>query len=81
MDDGPALLRVIRATPNDDTPLLAFADWLDERAGGPTPRAELIRVCVELVRLRQQAVNPPGPDRPPAARLRRLEDRRADLFY
>jgi uncharacterized protein (TIGR02996 family) len=81
MDDGSALLRAIRASPEDDAPRLAFADWLDERAGGPTPRAELIRVSVELARLRQQAGNPPARKHPLAARIARLEDRRFDLFY
>lgn len=50
MDDEPALLAAIEARPGDDTPRLAYADWLDEHAGDrPDPaaariRAEFIRV-------------------------------------
>jgi len=32
MHDGDALLRAILAHPDEDTPRLAYADWLDERA-------------------------------------------------
>lgn len=43
-------MRAILADPDDDTPRLVYADWLDERAGGYSPRAELIRVQCELAR-------------------------------
>jgi uncharacterized protein (TIGR02996 family) len=49
-----ALLAAIAAHPEEDTPRLAYADWLDEHAGGlPDPdaariRAEFIRVQCEL---------------------------------
>lgn len=32
-DERAAFLRAIRAAPDDDTPRLVFADWLEERAG------------------------------------------------
>lgn len=32
MDDGAALLRAILENPDEDTPRLAYADWLDEHA-------------------------------------------------
>ena len=42
MSDPDAFLRQILATPGDDAPRLAFADWLDERNDprGPYLRAE-----------------------------------------
>lgn len=44
-----ALLAAICANPEDDTPRLVFADWLDEN--GSAKWAELIRVECELARL------------------------------
>jgi uncharacterized protein (TIGR02996 family) len=41
-------LRAILAAPEDDTPRLAYADWLSERGD---PRGELIRVQCRLARL------------------------------
>lgn len=43
-DDELALLRAIRANPDDDLPRLVMADWLDER--GEHARAEFIRLQV-----------------------------------
>lgn len=48
--DGDALLRAILMRPAEDTPRLAYADWLDEH--GESERAEFIRVQVEFERLR-----------------------------
>jgi uncharacterized protein (TIGR02996 family) len=48
---GAGLLADIIEHPDDDTPRLVYADWLDDEAGGPTPRAEFIRVQVELASL------------------------------
>lgn len=48
MSDEPALLRAIREHPDDDTPRLIYADWLDEH--GQPGRAEFIRVQCELSR-------------------------------
>jgi uncharacterized protein (TIGR02996 family) len=46
MTDGPAFFRAIEAQPDDDTPRLVYADWLDEHADtdADRARAELIRV-------------------------------------
>lgn len=44
--DRDALLRAICAAPDDDTPRLVFADWLDEH--GEAKRAEFVRVSCEL---------------------------------
>ena len=42
MSDEPALLVAIRAHPDEDTPRLIYADWLDEN--GRPDRAEFIRI-------------------------------------
>lgn len=47
--DERALHAAILAAPDDDTPRLVFADWLDEH--GEPERAEFIRVQCELYRL------------------------------
>lgn len=46
MSDEPALLAAIRAHPYEDTPRVAYADWLDEN--DRPERAEFIRVQIEL---------------------------------
>jgi uncharacterized protein (TIGR02996 family) len=46
MTDGDYIYRAILAHPDEDTPRLAYADWLDEN--GQPDRAEFIRVQVEL---------------------------------
>src|SRR4051812_13085406 len=48
MTDGDALLAAILAHPEEDTPRLAYADWLDEH--GHPERSEFIRVQIELAR-------------------------------
>jgi uncharacterized protein (TIGR02996 family) len=48
MDDGPALLAAILAHPDEDTPRLVYADWLQEH--GDAERAEFIRLQCELAR-------------------------------
>jgi len=56
MSDEAALLKAIIAHPDDDTPRLMYADWLDENtpdkkpspAAGPSARAEFIRVQCRL---------------------------------
>src|SRR5215471_10058848 len=51
MTDRQALLAAIIAEPDEDTPRLAFADWLDEQGGRPNAfRAEFIRTEVALTR-------------------------------
>jgi uncharacterized protein (TIGR02996 family) len=49
MTEGDALLAAILATPDEDTPRLAYADWLDEH--DQPFRAEFIRVQIELARM------------------------------
>jgi uncharacterized protein (TIGR02996 family) len=44
--DRDAFLRAVCSAPDDDTPRLVFADWLDEH--GEAKRAEFIRVSCEL---------------------------------
>lgn len=56
MSDHAALLAAITAHPDDDTPRLIYADWLDEHlpdaqpspAAGPSARADFIRVQCRL---------------------------------
>ena len=48
LSDRDALLAAIRATPEEDTPRLVFADWLDEN--GDPDRAEFIRLQCECAR-------------------------------
>ena len=52
MTERDAFLRAIAADLYDDTPRLAFADWLDER--GEHDRAEFIRVQCELEPVRDK---------------------------
>ncbi|MBP3960037.1 TIGR02996 domain-containing protein [Gemmata sp. G18] len=49
MSDEEALLAAISAHPDEDTPRLAFADWLDENDRGI--RAEFIRIQCALTQL------------------------------
>jgi uncharacterized protein (TIGR02996 family) len=52
MTHDEAFLQAIQEDPDDDTPRLVYADWLEEQ-GNPdgAARAELIRTQVELARL------------------------------
>ncbi|MBP3955236.1 TIGR02996 domain-containing protein [Gemmata sp. G18] len=67
MSTEAALLRAIREMPDEDTPRLVYADYLDEE--GDAARAEFIRVQVERARL------PEG-----APQRAALEDREHDLL-
>jgi uncharacterized protein (TIGR02996 family) len=49
MSDEDALLAAIAAQPDEDTPRLAYADWLDEN--DRHARAEFIRVQIERARI------------------------------
>src|SRR5207248_10529310 len=52
MSDERALLAAICAEPEEDTPRLAYADWLDEHGGPPEQaRAAFIRTQIERFRL------------------------------
>jgi uncharacterized protein (TIGR02996 family) len=48
MNEREAFLLAICENPDDDTPRLVFADWLQEH--GDEARAEFIRVQIELAR-------------------------------
>lgn len=50
MSDESALLAAIRAFPQEDTPRLAYADWLDENTSRHD-RAEFIRKQIRLLRM------------------------------
>jgi uncharacterized protein (TIGR02996 family) len=51
MDDRRALMAAIIANPDEDTPRLALADWLQEHGTAPDrARAEFIRLQVQLTR-------------------------------
>lgn len=51
MSDEAALLAAIRAHPEEDTPRLVYADWLDEQGGESNrDRAEYIRLEIEFAR-------------------------------
>jgi uncharacterized protein (TIGR02996 family) len=52
MTDEPAILAAIAAQPAEDTPRLAYADWLDEHGDAAARvRAEFIRVQCETYKL------------------------------
>jgi uncharacterized protein (TIGR02996 family) len=52
LSDRDALFAAIRANPEEDTPRLMFADWLDEQGDEAShTRAEFIRLQCELARL------------------------------
>ena len=56
MTDREALIRAVCAHPDEDTPRLAFADWLDEYGDeGDRVRARFIRVQCEMTTLEEQA--------------------------
>src|SRR5262245_43625774 len=57
MSDEAALLAAIRANPEEDTPRLVYADWLDEHATADAQRgrAELIRPQCELRRVSEKS--------------------------
>lgn len=53
MTDGEALLAAIIANPDDDTPRLVYADWLEENGQGE--RAEFIRVQIAQAAIAMEA--------------------------
>jgi uncharacterized protein (TIGR02996 family) len=74
MNPDDAFLATILEDPDDDTPRLIYADWLDDR--GQTDRAEFIRLQCEIARL------PEDDDRlPPLQEIeRRLLERCQDQW-
>jgi uncharacterized protein (TIGR02996 family) len=64
----------IIASPDDDTPRLAYADWLDEQ--GDTARAEFIRVQIALARIGEDDER----RKDLRARERKLQEANADTW-
>src|SRR5262245_49407761 len=58
MTEQDALLAAIRDNPDEDTPRLAYADWLDEHAASDEDRtrAEFIRLECEFARIDEDDV-------------------------
>lgn len=82
-----ALISAVAASPDDDTPRLVFADWLDDQ-GAPeaAARAEFIRVQCELARTacRCQKCASVDSDIPPRLCIKRLtglQEREAVLWF
>src|SRR4051812_48307025 len=81
-DEREALVAAIAANPDDDTPRLIFADWLQEH--GEDDRAEFIRLECELARRRLEYVTDSSlPDDFKAARevSRNLLDRERQHWF
>ena len=72
MSDEHALLRAIVAHSDEDTPRLAYADWLDEH--GIAARAAFVRGQIELARLKDDTMH----RREVAFRCRQLLDAHED---
>jgi uncharacterized protein (TIGR02996 family) len=59
VSDESALLAAIRANPDEDTPRLVYADWLDEQGGASNAvRAEHIRLQIERAHIDEDDLNP-----------------------
>jgi uncharacterized protein (TIGR02996 family) len=52
MTDGSALLRAIEASPEEDTPRLAYADWLDEHGTSDADRGRAAFIRLQCARAR-----------------------------
>src|SRR4051812_43854281 len=75
MAEHPGFLEAVVAAPDDDTPRLIYADWLDEQ--GESARAEHIRLSC-----RQAAVSPFSPEgRWATERLGELEQEHAARWF
>jgi uncharacterized protein (TIGR02996 family) len=62
--EAEAFLQRIRAFPDDDTPRLIFADWLEEQGDeAAAARAKFIRVQIALARLDDETVHEKSPPR------------------
>lgn len=80
MTDEDALLAAICAKPLEDTPRLAYADWLDEHAdAGEKPRAEPQLPSAKPKRARKQKATEPPSAPPGAFRALRAELIRAQV--
>jgi uncharacterized protein (TIGR02996 family) len=72
MSDELALLTAIIANPDEDTPRLMFADWLQEN--GQPERAEFIRVQIEITPLPDRHTRPLHDRAPDNARITRFRE-------
>jgi uncharacterized protein (TIGR02996 family) len=76
VSEQAAILAAICADPEDDTPRLAYADWLDERGRREDHlRAAFIRAQIELARMPEDDENPDAALRRAEAELRVVEPR------
>lgn len=76
-----SLLRAVLADPQDDTPRLVLADWLEENGHGP--RAEFIRVQCQMAKRRAGPAGPVPEDSPWLAgdsAYQRLRRRKRELL-
>jgi uncharacterized protein (TIGR02996 family) len=83
MSDQRALLAAICAHPDEDTPRLAYADWLDEHAGAmPRAKRESVRMRAELIRVQCELarMSPDEEDTDTATRRVEREQREAELL-
>lgn len=83
MSEEGALLAAICAEPEEDTPRLAYADWLDEHAGSlPKAKRESARLRAELIRVQCALFRmPPEEEDADSATSRvELENREAELL-
>jgi uncharacterized protein (TIGR02996 family) len=76
MTDGAALLAAVAADPDEDTPRLAYADWLDEH--GDPARAEFVRLQIERAR---EAARRGAPEADLSAREQALLDRHEEEWF
>jgi uncharacterized protein (TIGR02996 family) len=74
MSDERALLAAICAHPDEDTPRLAYADWLDEFAGSqPVKKCESVRARAELIRVQCELTGMPPDEVDVGTATRRVE--------
>src|SRR5689334_7370825 len=83
MSDEAALLTAIRDHPDEDTPRLVYADWLDENATSDAQRgrAEFIRVECECASLPEDDPEREKKAEPLAARSKALFERFGKEWY
>src|SRR5262245_55597845 len=83
MSDERALLAAICAHPDEDTPRLMYADWLDDYAGSmPVKKRKSTRMRAELIRVQcaLAQLSPDEEDVETATRRVELEIRQEELL-
>jgi uncharacterized protein (TIGR02996 family) len=74
VSDQRALLAAICALPDEDTPRLAYADWLDEHVGAmPAKKRESVRMRAELIRVQCELARLPPDEEDVDTATRRVE--------